>query len=156
MYEAGARTFIEAGPGKVLSGLATAILDGKPVQIVPMDVPGRNGVVHLEHALAQLAVAGLSYQAWCLFEGRVRQKLHLDRLVKDAPGAALSHHVDHSRWPRNSTEWTAHASKARAAPERTAGTATAGDGESSRDVARKDQRSGLPKYVVGQRSFWKR
>ncbi len=72
MYEAGARVFIEAGPGKVLSGLASQVLGGRPgVCIVPVDQPGRPGLVQLMHALAQLAAAGVRFDAAALWTGRV-------------------------------------------------------------------------------------
>jgi malonyl CoA-acyl carrier protein transacylase len=85
MYDSGARVFVECGPGKVLSGLVSSILSGKPHAAVTMDQPGRNGMLHLTHALAQLAVAGVPFYAWRLFEGRVTRSLRLDRLDAGAP-----------------------------------------------------------------------
>jgi acyl transferase domain-containing protein/NAD(P)H-dependent flavin oxidoreductase YrpB (nitropropane dioxygenase family) len=90
MYDAGARIFVECGPGKVLTSLTSSILSGKPHVAVPMDQPGRHGLLHLAHALAQLAVAGVPFHAYRLFEGRVTKSLRLDRLVADARAGALS------------------------------------------------------------------
>ena len=90
MYEAGARVFIECGPGRVLSGLTSAILAGKPHVAVNMDQPGKPGLVHLVHALAQLAVAGVPFYATRLFEGRVTKNLRLDRLVAETGTQATS------------------------------------------------------------------
>jgi acyl transferase domain-containing protein len=58
MYAAGARTFVEVGPGSVLAGLAGAILDGRPQQIVALDRKGRDGVEALLAGLARIAAAG--------------------------------------------------------------------------------------------------
>jgi acyl transferase domain-containing protein len=101
MYDAGARIFIEAGPGKVLTGLAAAALEGKPVHTIHTDQAGRNGLLQLEHALAQLAVSGVKFNAWRLFEGRVQQRLHLDSLVKETRPA-----------PPSPTTWTIAAGRA--------------------------------------------
>ncbi|HEY7387788.1 MAG TPA: beta-ketoacyl synthase N-terminal-like domain-containing protein, partial [Bryobacteraceae bacterium] len=90
MYESGARVFIECGPGKVLSGLAGSVLAGKPHVAIAMDQPGRNGLLQLTHALAQLAVSGVRFHAWRLFEGRVTRRLKLERLVADTAQRASS------------------------------------------------------------------
>jgi acyl transferase domain-containing protein/NAD(P)H-dependent flavin oxidoreductase YrpB (nitropropane dioxygenase family) len=90
MYEAGARIFVECGPGKILTSLVGSILSGKPHAAIHMDQPGRNGLLHLTHALAQLAVAGVPFYAYRLFEGRVTRSLHLDRLAAETGEAALA------------------------------------------------------------------
>ena len=90
MYEAGARIFIECGPGKVLTGLISSILSGKPHTAIHMDQPGRHGLLHLTHALGQLAAAGVPFYGYRLFEGRVTRNLRLDRLVADTRPAAFS------------------------------------------------------------------
>ncbi len=87
MYEAGARVFVECGPGRVLSGLAGSVLAGKPHVAIAMDQPGRNGLQQLTHALAQLAVAGVRFHAWRLFEGRVTRHWKLASLAADAQKA---------------------------------------------------------------------
>ncbi|MEU9301986.1 SDR family NAD(P)-dependent oxidoreductase [Streptomyces sp. NPDC048269] len=70
MYAAGVRTFVEAGPGRVLSGLTGRILRDRPHTVVPLDVPGEHGLVRLVTALAELASAGVPVAPEALFRGR--------------------------------------------------------------------------------------
>lgn len=65
MYRAGARIFVEVGPGSVVSGLVSNILDGREHLSVPLDHKRRNGVNQFLLALGTLSVAGqkLDYQA---------------------------------------------------------------------------------------------
>ncbi|MGP3689527.1 SDR family NAD(P)-dependent oxidoreductase [Streptomyces sp. IBSNAI002] len=70
MYAAGVRTFVEAGPGRVLSGLTARILGERPHTVVPLDVPGEHGLVRLVTALAELAAAGVPVAPEALFRGR--------------------------------------------------------------------------------------
>jgi acyl transferase domain-containing protein/NAD(P)H-dependent flavin oxidoreductase YrpB (nitropropane dioxygenase family) len=72
MYAAGARTFVEAGPGRVLTGLVGKILGGRPHTAVACDVPGENGLARLLAALAALVSAGVTVDPAFLFEGRVQ------------------------------------------------------------------------------------
>jgi acyl transferase domain-containing protein/NAD(P)H-dependent flavin oxidoreductase YrpB (nitropropane dioxygenase family)/NAD(P)-dependent dehydrogenase (short-subunit alcohol dehydrogenase family) len=90
MYDAGARVFIECGPGKVLTGLASNILKDKPHVAINMDLAGRPGLLHLVHSLGQLAVSGVHFFAQKLFEGRTTMRLSLDRLVADTAPKPLS------------------------------------------------------------------
>ncbi|MCM9083247.1 SDR family NAD(P)-dependent oxidoreductase [Streptomyces spororaveus] len=70
MYAAGVRTFVEAGPGRVLSGLVGRILHGRPHTVVPLDVPGEHGLVRLVTALAELLAAGVPVVPRALFRER--------------------------------------------------------------------------------------
>ncbi|MFI5669471.1 SDR family NAD(P)-dependent oxidoreductase [Streptomyces sp. NPDC051704] len=70
MYAAGVRTFVEAGPGRVLSGLVGRILADRPHTVVPLDVPGEHGLTRLVTALAELAAAGVPITPEPLFRGR--------------------------------------------------------------------------------------
>ncbi|MFD9356033.1 SDR family NAD(P)-dependent oxidoreductase [Streptomyces sp. NPDC060031] len=70
MYAAGVRTFVEAGPGRVLSGLVGRVLGGRPHTVVPLDVPGEPGLRRLVTALAELAAAGVPVDPEPLFRGR--------------------------------------------------------------------------------------
>ncbi len=71
MYEAGARVFVESGPGRVLAGLVGKILGDRPHTVVACDVSGEHGVTRLLGALAELAVAGVPVDVGGLFAGRV-------------------------------------------------------------------------------------
>jgi acyl transferase domain-containing protein/NAD(P)H-dependent flavin oxidoreductase YrpB (nitropropane dioxygenase family) len=70
MYAAGARVFVECGPGTVLTGLVGAILGDRPHYAVATDTPGRHGVHALLTALARLAVAGVEIDTAMLYTGR--------------------------------------------------------------------------------------
>ncbi|WP_410652589.1 SDR family NAD(P)-dependent oxidoreductase [Amycolatopsis sp. cmx-4-54] len=71
MYEAGARTFVEAGPGEVLSRLAKDILGDRPHTVIACD-PGGPGLRGFLTALARLALTGVDVRTERLFRGRVR------------------------------------------------------------------------------------
>ncbi len=71
MYQAGARIFIEVGPGGVLSSLTDACLQGQPHVAVALDRKGKDAVTALWLGLAKLAVAGVSFDtefAWRDYE----------------------------------------------------------------------------------------
>ncbi|MFF4734300.1 SDR family oxidoreductase [Streptomyces sp. NPDC001262] len=71
MYASGARVFVEAGPGTVLTGLVRAVLGDRPHLAVPFEPRPDAGLPgHLE-ALARLAVLGdVAVDAEALFSGR--------------------------------------------------------------------------------------
>lgn len=58
MYADGARTFIEVGPGNVVSGLARNILAERPSEILALDHRRRDGTLAFLSGLARLAVSG--------------------------------------------------------------------------------------------------
>lgn len=77
MYAQGARVFIEVGPGKVLSGLAKAIL-GKDELVLHTEEPGREGITLLLSLLARYMSSGRTLKVAKLFEGRDAKQLDLD------------------------------------------------------------------------------
>ncbi|MEV6400952.1 SDR family NAD(P)-dependent oxidoreductase [Streptomyces sp. NPDC051907] len=70
MYASGVRVFVEAGCGRVLSGLVGRTLGERPHWAVPLDVPGEHGVTRLVTALAELVAAGVPFDPEPLFKGR--------------------------------------------------------------------------------------
>ncbi|MCH7840589.1 MAG: acyltransferase domain-containing protein, partial [Planctomycetes bacterium] len=90
MYDAGARVFVEVGPGKTLTTLIERILKGRTFTAVATARPGRSGLVQWIHALAQLAAAGVPVQGERLFAGRTQQRLDLNKLVEQSKPVPLS------------------------------------------------------------------
>ncbi|NGO67721.1 type I polyketide synthase [Streptomyces boncukensis] len=76
MYRAGARVFVEAGPGDVLTGLVGRILADRPHTALPFAPHSgaggftRTALRGLLESLARLAVAGLPVRTGWLFHGR--------------------------------------------------------------------------------------
>ncbi|XRQ13380.1 SDR family NAD(P)-dependent oxidoreductase [Actinomadura welshii] len=91
MYDAGARTFVETGPGRVLTGLVGEILGDRPHTAVSCDAPGRHGVTHLLHTLAELAAAGVPVDPLPLFAGRDARPLTAPPAA--VPGWLVNGHV---------------------------------------------------------------
>lgn len=84
MHDAGARLFVEVGPRAVLSGLVGRTLgEDRPHISVPLDQPGRPGLVQLLHALATLASEGARLRTDRLFRGRAVRRLDLTRLEEE-------------------------------------------------------------------------
>ncbi|QTD97143.1 type I polyketide synthase [Streptomyces cyanogenus] len=70
MYEAGARIFVEAGPGTVLTRLVGQILGDRPHRTVACEPRPDSGLAGWLDALARLAVAGRPVRAAWLLRGR--------------------------------------------------------------------------------------
>ncbi|MFJ5264828.1 SDR family NAD(P)-dependent oxidoreductase [Streptomyces sp. NPDC088387] len=70
MYEAGARTFVEAGPGTVLTRLVAEILGDRPHRTVACEPRPDSGLRGWLDALARLAVSGLPVRTGWMFHGR--------------------------------------------------------------------------------------
>ncbi|MDR1015073.1 MAG: ACP S-malonyltransferase [Coriobacteriales bacterium] len=75
MYDEGARVFVEAGPGTVLTGLAKRILGRREAVLIQTEREGTEAVAFLLHALARYLSTG--------------RDLHLDRLF-ESHGTAFS------------------------------------------------------------------
>lgn len=70
LHEAGARIFVEVGPGLVLSGLVDRILADRPHATLSVDAPGRPGWLQLAHLLTQLFTLGIPVHWETWFKGR--------------------------------------------------------------------------------------
>ena len=68
MYASGVRTFLEVGPGSVLSELIDRILGAREHRAIHLDRKGRHGLTSLQHALGRLAVAGVSMKFSVLWD----------------------------------------------------------------------------------------
>lgn len=77
MYDAGARVFVEVGPGRTLTNLIRKILSDEPCTVVATDNPGK-GIRGLLGALGALAVAGVPVDPSALFAGRNAMNIDLD------------------------------------------------------------------------------
>ena len=83
MHTAGARVFVECGPGSVLTGLASQTLTGQPHLAVASDVKGRPGLVQLAHLLGQLLAAGVPARLDRLYQGRGVQPVDPAKLTPE-------------------------------------------------------------------------
>jgi acyl transferase domain-containing protein/NAD(P)H-dependent flavin oxidoreductase YrpB (nitropropane dioxygenase family)/NAD(P)-dependent dehydrogenase (short-subunit alcohol dehydrogenase family) len=70
MHDAGARTFIEVGPGNVLCGLTRSILGGRTHRVLSIDPHGDGTLAGLLQTVAGLAVAGVFINENWLLQGR--------------------------------------------------------------------------------------
>ena len=70
MYADGIRVFVEAGPGAVLTRLASATLGDRPHETVACQADARSGLADFLGALARLAVLGVPVRTGWLFRGR--------------------------------------------------------------------------------------
>ncbi|WP_343692275.1 SDR family NAD(P)-dependent oxidoreductase [Chitinophaga sp.] len=77
MYAAGARVFIEAGPGKVLSNLAKSTL-GKETIVLHTEDNAPSAITHLLNTLAKYISTGRTIDWEQLFAGRDAKVLQLD------------------------------------------------------------------------------
>jgi acyl transferase domain-containing protein len=91
MYAAGARIFVEVGPGSVLTGLVQQCLEGRPHLALSTDRKGGHGVTALQNALGALAASGVALdlaQLWRPFrESRDPRTQQQPRLVIPIDGA---------------------------------------------------------------------
>ncbi|MFT3924946.1 MAG: SDR family NAD(P)-dependent oxidoreductase [Myxococcales bacterium] len=98
MHAAGARVFVEAGPGGVLTDLVGRTLRGQPHVAVACGANERQGLASLLEAMARLVGAGVPIEPRALFEGRaqplelgVRKELSATVWFVDGLGARPLH-----------------------------------------------------------------
>jgi acyl transferase domain-containing protein/NAD(P)H-dependent flavin oxidoreductase YrpB (nitropropane dioxygenase family) len=89
LYGAGARIFVEVGPGSVLTGLVPQTLEGRPHLAVAVAPRGGSGLASLQAALGQLLAHGEPVDLDRLFEGRAPRRLDLANLADSAREAPL-------------------------------------------------------------------
>ncbi|MBW2698925.1 MAG: acyltransferase domain-containing protein, partial [Deltaproteobacteria bacterium] len=80
MYKAGVRSFVEVGPGSVLSGLVGRILEDRPHVAVNLDRKGRTGIRCFFEALARLSVEGYSLDFASLWSEFAEPENPMDRV----------------------------------------------------------------------------
>ncbi|SCE84106.1 Acyl transferase domain-containing protein [Micromonospora echinospora] len=71
MYAAGARTFVEVGPGQVLSKLVKAVLGDRPYRAVATERGPADGLRGFLISVGEIACAGVPVRTDWLFHGRV-------------------------------------------------------------------------------------
>ncbi|WP_333760743.1 SDR family NAD(P)-dependent oxidoreductase [Streptomyces sp. IBSBF 2390] len=92
MYAAGARTFVEAGPGTVLTRLVGQILGDRPHRTIACEPRADSGLPGWLDALARLAVAGVPVQTAWLLRGRDAVDA-LRTPVPERPGWTVDGHL---------------------------------------------------------------
>lgn len=85
MYAAGARLFVEVGPGKVLSGLVSRILGDREHVAMASDSGGDSSIRDFLTALGRLAALGVPVDTRFMFDGRGAKGLDLDAPDRLAP-----------------------------------------------------------------------
>jgi phosphopantetheinyl transferase/malonyl CoA-acyl carrier protein transacylase len=84
MYEAGARIFVEVGPGGILTAFVDDILRGRPYLAVASNVPRRSGITQLNHLVGMLASQRIPISLEYLYKRRAPRRLSLDAAL-DSP-----------------------------------------------------------------------
>ncbi|HMB03887.1 MAG TPA: beta-ketoacyl synthase N-terminal-like domain-containing protein, partial [Isosphaeraceae bacterium] len=90
MHAAGARLFVEVGPGATLTPLVGSILGERPHLAVACDPPARRGLTGLLAMLARLFVAGVPLRLDRLTEGREARRLDPARYTVEGEAESLT------------------------------------------------------------------
>jgi malonyl CoA-acyl carrier protein transacylase len=85
MYEAGARVFVEVGPGSVLTRLTQQILGDRPHVAIPSNIRGGDATTRFLAALAHLFVEGASISTEELYRGRELECVNVRELSSTEP-----------------------------------------------------------------------
>jgi len=80
MYQGGVRTFVEVGPGSILTDLTTRILEGRPHSAIHLDRKGVDGLRGLLQGLAALVAGGHALDFASLWSGYAAPANPLDRV----------------------------------------------------------------------------
>ncbi|MDD9715198.1 SDR family NAD(P)-dependent oxidoreductase [Dinoroseobacter sp. PD6] len=97
MHDAGARLFLEIGPGAVLSRLTNRILEDKPHLALTADMKGRSGIQQFLCLLGGSAAAGLEIDLARLWDGRETRDLDVtgwDLSLPEDPQRAMLWKLD--------------------------------------------------------------
>ena len=95
MYEAGARVFVEVGPGRVLKGLVGQILGDSNHTAVSLDAG--NGLKGMLLGLAEIEAAGIAVDFTALFEDRECRAVDLQEEARSPQVPATLWYVDGGR-----------------------------------------------------------
>ena len=112
MYEAGARIFVEVGPGGILTAFVDDILRGRPYLAVASNVPRRSGITQLNHLVGMLASQRIPMNLEYLYKRRAprlalprRCRRQLDRRT-EGPWYGGSGSAGRSHLARPGGVWT--------------------------------------------------
>ncbi|MDR3119949.1 MAG: SDR family NAD(P)-dependent oxidoreductase, partial [Clostridiales bacterium] len=125
MYQDGARVFIEAGPGGVLTGLVGAILKDKEIAALQTERGDEEGLTYFLRGLARYIATGREIDMEKLFDGRDATLLNLDEPESYKKNGTVWN-IDGGRAVPERGELPAHAEKPMSGPILTLGAPNGG------------------------------